>query len=1321
MKIRSQLIVSAISFCVIAIAIGFTLFVTFQRLSQLEARETAAEKLVLESHELSDLSNDHILFHEKRQKAQWEAKYNSLSTLLSKLRVSRPREQAFIDSFLKDQKNLKTVFDQVDATLSQDAGSAQIVHQIEFLQVSWSRLSVPIQGMIFHASRLARLTEVERDAVQHQAAILIIGMIGVLTVFIVLNYIFINRRVLRSLTNLQEGTTIIGAGNLDYRIEDTSRDEIGSLARAFNRMSVNLKEVTASKEELNGEVAERRRAEHQLAMERERLAVTLRSIGDGVISTDTEGRVLSVNEMAERLTGWLEKEAFGRPLEEVFHIINEKTRQPCENPVQRVLQDGQTVGLANHTLLISREGIERVLADSGAPIRDEKGEMLGVVLVFRDVTERVRAAEQLRAREEMLRAILATSPVGIVLTRDKRIKWANGAWAQMFGFASEREYLDQPTSVMHSSQESYENVRNILYEHVKSGQVAQADAHGRRKNGEILETFIRSSLLDPSDPSKGTISVITDISERKKAEESMRESEERYRSLFENMIEGFSYCKMLFENGQPHDFIYLAVNDAFEKQTGLKDVAGKMVSEVIPGIRQTDPDLFKIYGRVAMTGQPESFEMFVEALQMWFWVSAYSPKSEHFVAVFDVITDRKRAEEQVQRQGGLLSAVNLVLREALEAETDADIARTCLRMAEKIAGSRFGFIGEVNQSGRLDTIAMSDPGWSGCRIPKTNVPLVINDMEIRGIWASVLKSDQSHIINDPISHPDSIGVPDGHPPLVSFMGVPLRRLGKAFGVIALANKEGGYCSHDVADVEALSSAFVEALDRKRAESALHKSEEKYRSLFEESIDGICITSRNGTLIDANRSFLELFGYTREESLGKSVLELYANPADRTPFMVHIEREGSAMHYPLKLRKKDGTQIECSLSATIRRDADGTILGYRGIIRDITAQENLQKQLLQAQKMEAVGTLAGGVAHDFNNILQVALGYSELLAGDEGLPRRHRGDLQKIYEAARRGADLVQRLLTFSRKTEIKPQPLDLNRRINEIRKMIERTIPKMIDIQLFLAEDLATINADPTQLDQVLMNLAVNARDAMPEGGKLVVETANIFVDEEYSRRHLDAKSGDHVLLTITDTGAGMDKETLEHIFEPFFTTKESGQGTGLGLATVLGIVQQHEGFIRCYSEPGHGTTFKIYFPSLVSEEESKETVIRTIPRGGSETILLVDDEEHIAELGKRILEKAGYTVLTAKDGRQALDLYTAHRDKISLVILDLIMPKMGGKQCLRELAKTNPSIKVIIASGYSANGHTKNALESGAKGFVNKPYDIRQVLEVVRGVLDAA
>jgi CheY-like chemotaxis protein len=286
--------------------------------------------------------------------------------------------------------------------------------------------------------------------------------------------------------------------------------------------------------------------------------------------------------------------------------------------------------------------------------------------------------------------------------------------------------------------------------------------------------------------------------------------------------------------------------------------------------------------------------------------------------------------------------------------------------------------------------------------------------------------------------------------------------------------------------------------------------------------------------------------------------------------------------------------------------------------------------------------------------------------------------------------------------------------------MLERTIPKMIDIQLVLAEDLAPVNADPTQLDQILMNLALNARDAMPDGGKLVIETANVILDEEYTRNHLGTTPGQHALLTVSDTGAGMGKDTLKHIFEPFFTTKEIGKGTGLGLAMVYGIVRQHGGHIWCYSEPGKGTIFKIYLPALVSDEDIEQTQVGPMPQGGSETILLVDDEENIRDLGSRILTKAGYTVILASNGKEALEVYERRGSEIALVMLDLIMPEMGGKQCLDSLLSLNSSVKVVVASGYSADGPTSDVLAAGAKGFVNKPYDIRKVLEVVRRVIDA-
>ncbi len=294
-------------------------------------------------------------------------------------------------------------------------------------------------------------------------------------------------------------------------------------------------------------------------------------------------------------------------------------------------------------------------------------------------------------------------------------------------------------------------------------------------------------------------------------------------------------------------------------------------------------------------------------------------------------------------------------------------------------------------------------------------------------------------------------------------------------------------------------------EQKKVAEAVRRSEEQYRSLFEDSIDGVYSVLRDGTITDANPSFCKLFGYAREEMVGKDIRELYLDPADRPKFQKEIEKKGFVKDYEIKFRNRDGTEVDCLLSSSVHYGKDGNISGYRGILRDLTVRKALHRQLQQAQKMEAVGTLAGGVAHDFNNILQVILGYSELLLLEEQVPKRFRDDLAKINLAARNGADLVQQLLTFSRKTETKPLHLNLNGRIEQLQKMLSRTISRMIEMDLVLTDDLWSINADPTQVDQVLMNLAVNARDAMPEGGKLVIETKNVILGEDYSRVHLGA------------------------------------------------------------------------------------------------------------------------------------------------------------------------------------------------------------------------
>ncbi|MFH0825893.1 MAG: PAS domain S-box protein [Pseudomonadota bacterium] len=511
--------------------------------------------------------------------------------------------------------------------------------------------------------------------------------------------------------------------------------------------------------------------------------------------------------------------------------------------------------------------------------------------------------------------------------------------------------------------------------------------------------------------------------------------------------------------------------------------------------------------------------------------------------------------------------------------------------------------------------------------------------------------------------------------------------------------------------------IADITDRKKSEQA----QQRLAAAVEQAAETVVITDAEGTIRYVNPAFEKTTGYSKDEAIGNNPRILKSGRHDDEFYkrMWKTLADGKTWMGRLVNKKKDGTFFEEDVSISPIRDDTGKTVNFVAVKRDVTKEVLLQEQLFQAQKMEAIGTLAGGVAHDFNNILQVALGYSELMLGEERLPQIYKADIKKINESARRGADLVKRLLTFSRKTEINPQPLNLNQRINEVRRMIERTIPKMIEIKLLLAEDPARVNADPTQIDQILMNLAVNARDAMAGGGELTFETANVILDERYARTNIEASPGRYVLLSVRDTGSGMDKDTLQHIFEPFYTTKGVGEGTGLGLAMVHGIVKQHGGHIKCYSEPGRGTAFNIYFPALVSDEEAEQTKVTALPRGGSETILLVDDEELIRDLGSRILTKAGYKVITASNGKEALDVFEGRGSEIDMVVLDLIMPEMGGKQCLEALLALAPSLKVVIASGLSADGPTKDALSAGAKGFVNKPYDIRQVLEVVREVLD--
>jgi PAS domain S-box-containing protein len=533
----------------------------------------------------------------------------------------------------------------------------------------------------------------------------------------------------------------------------------------------------------------------------------------------------------------------------------------------------------------------------------------------------------------------------------------------------------------------------------------------------------------------------------------------------------------------------------------------------------------------------------------------------------------------------------------------------------------------------------------------------------------------------------------------------------------------------------LNSRFNALQMAERLTTELRASEERWQFALEGARDGVWDWNAQTNEVFFSRQWKAMLGF-EEHEIGTTLDEWdkRVHTDDKESCYGDLERHfsGETPFYENEHRVlcKDGNyKWILDRGKVMEWMDDGKPLRVIGTHMDMTdrkraeqEKENLRAQLLQSQKMETMGTLAAGIAHDFNNMLAVILGYSSMLLADKNEKDPGYKGLQKILKTSQDAADLVQRIRIFGRKAEMNLVPLDLNHQIDEVIKLLSSTLPKTIDIDIHLTKDTVIIRADSSQIAQMVMNLAVNANEAMPQGGRLSIQTENIVLDDDYCRPHVGVKPGPHVMLTVSDTGRGIDKGLMERIFDPFYSTKmrDYHKGTGLGLSVVQGIVQQHGGHITVESEVGQGTTFRMYFPAL-EVEKVPEYVEKEIPypAGGNETILLVEDWEMVRKLGVTILEKFGYTVLSACDGQEALEVYEKEQGNIALVVLDIIMPRMDGKQCLEQLLRINPTVKVIISSGVGHYDLINDIVKIGAKGAVNKPYGMRQLLGMVREVLD--
>lgn len=663
----------------------------------------------------------------------------------------------------------------------------------------------------------------------------------------------------------------------------------------------------------------------------------------------------------------------------------------------------------------------------------------------------------------------------------------------------------------------------------------------------------------------------------------------------------------------------------------------------------------------------------------------------------------------------LLDQVIRIMKERLEYDRAvimlANQERTIL---QHVAG--YGYTHEEEEMLKRTTFHLENPASKGpmVRAFREQKPLLLND--IRGDEEE-LSEKTRNLIKD-------MGV-------VSLICVPIVYKTQSLGVLAVDNNPSrrSLTQSDLELLLGLASQTAVGVFNALSYQRLQESEKNYRELVETANSIILRLDTKGRIRFINEFAQKRFGYD-EEVLGQEFCEalLLEGGAAKQEFLAQVD----ALR-----RKSDHAAVQETMSTLRSGEKLWIAWTYRPIFsmegefseilcigNDITElkkaeqeKKQLEQQIMEAQKLEAIGTLAGGIAHDFNNILQAILGYTQILLLGKDPQDTDRDKLQSIDRSARRGAELIQQLLLFGRKVESQLRPVDLNQEVVQVMEMLKRTIPKMIEIQHDLKDGLQLVEADTVQLEQIMMNLGINARDAMPEGGVLRFETANITLDSTLCSRHTGARPGPYVMLTVSDSGIGMGPGTLERVFEPFFTTKETGQGTGLGLAMVYGIVKNHRGIITCDSEKEQGTTFRIYFPALESQGSPAEAEgAHTLVRGNGETLLLVDDDPAVLEVGKEMLLSYGYRVLTAKDGEEALTVYKQEQENIDLVILDWIMPGMGGQACMTAILQRNPREKIVIASGYTKEELKRKGRK--AASHIQKPFDVGQMLAVIRDVL---
>lgn len=812
--------------------------------------------------------------------------------------------------------------------------------------------------------------------------------------------------------------------------------------------------------------------------------------------------------------------------------------------------------------------------------------------------------------------------------------------------------------------------------------------------------------------------------EQRKADRALRQSEEKYRAVVENANEAIAVAQ---------DGLFRYLNPSALAMTGYApgEILGRPFSDIIHpedirilageyerkmrGDTVTYPTQYRILTRDGASKSVEGTGVLIE------WMG----RPAILVYVRD-ISEQKRAEEEKDQKNRQVIRYQTTLLDLAKSDL-SDLPAAFSRIAEAAAQAlpveRAGIwlFDDGRTSLLLEDLYTSSKGTheAGHRFDSALYPRYFAALD----ESRLIAADDATADERTGEFAETYLVPLD---IRAMIDAPIRLRGALVGALCLEHTgsprrwslEEQEFAASVADTISLA---IEANERKIAETALQESEERYRTLFDSSLDTVFTVDLRGYFTSINRAGETLIGYPRDELLGTNFRRILSPEMADSVFSAYnaLYKSGKPLSgFRYSFTRPDGQERTVEGYVTLQRKG-GTVIGFQGTVRDITDRLRLEQQLIQSQKMEAVGTMAGGIAHNFNNIMVGIMGYSEYLMMNKKPDDPDYKAISVIHEGTVRASELTKQMLGISRGGRFNLAAVKLNRIIERILPLIDGMLDKSINVQAHLSPDLMNMEGDVSQIEQCLVNLCINARDAMPGGGTLIVETHNQVLDDDFLKSHLGAESGPHVVVTISDTGTGITPEIREHIFEPFFTTKREKGGTGMGLATVYGIVRSHRGIISVYSEVGEGTSFKLYFPVSTIEEEERpphREMTHSVPGA---TILLIDDESVVREMWEDFLTQRGYRVITARDGVEGIARFREHKGSVDLVILDLIMPNLGGKETLARLREIDPDLKVLVSSGYSENGQAGRIVDLGIDGFVQKPARLTQLEKQIVEILE--